>query len=110
MKTMNEVKSINYKYLVGAANVGWKSNSYSGSVSMNPDRHNAFDEEFKYKYFLKETDGGFRIIAQCYIGNVSFENIDPEKIQELDFEGSDEGMDKAREWLQGAYDALMNNK
>lgn len=107
---MGEVKVLSYKYLVGAANVGWKSNEYSGSVSMNPERHNAFDDEFKYKFFLRDVDGELKVVAQCYVGNVSFENIEPEKIKELVFDGSEDGVNQAREWVQGAYDALMENK
>ncbi len=104
---MGEVKVLSYKYLVGAANVGYKSNDYSGSLSLNPEKHNAFDDEFKYKFFLRECDGELKVVAQCYTGNVSFENIDKEKIKELEFEGSEDGVIKARDWVQGAYDALM---
>lgn len=107
---MGEVKVLNYKYLVGAANVGYKSNEYTGSISLNPERHNAFDDEFKYKFFLRDVDGELKVVAQCYVANVSFDIIDKEKIQELEFEGSDEGVNKAREWVQGAYEAVMKNQ
>lgn len=107
---MNEVKVLSYKYLVGAANVGWKSNEYSGSVSLNPERHNAFDEEFKYKFFLRNVDDELKVVAQCYVGNVSFDNIEPEKIKELVFEGSEDGVNQAREWVQGAYEAIISNR
>ena len=107
---MNEVKVLSYKYLVGAANVGYKSNSYSGSVSLNPERHNAFDDEFRYQFFLRDVDGELKVVAQCYVGNVSFDNIEPEKIKELVFEGSEDGVNQAREWVQGAYEAIKNNQ
>ena len=107
---MGEVKVLNYKYLVGAANVGYKSNSYSGSITMNPDSHNALDEEFKYRFFLRDVDGELKVVAQCYVGNVAFDIVNPEKIQELVFEGSDDGVDKARQWVQEAYNALMEDR
>ncbi len=111
---MGDVKVLSYKYLVGAANVGWKSNSYTGSLSLNPQRHNAADEEFKYRTFLneKEVDGekGFVVCAQCFVGNVSFDAVDEEKIQSLEFEGNDDGVEKARQWLQDAYDAVMKER
>lgn len=111
---MGEVKVLSYKYLVGAANVGWKSNVYTGSLSLNPDRHNAADEEFKYRTFLneKEVDGekSFAVCAQCYVANTSFDATDESKIQTLEFEGSDEGVEKARQWLQEAYDAIMKER
>lgn len=107
---MNEVKVLSYKFLVGAANVGYKSNEYTGSVSLNPDRHNAFDEEFKYKFFLRNVDDELKVVAQCYVGNVSFDNVDPELIKELEFEGSDDGVNQAREWVQGAYEAIKENR
>lgn len=111
---MGEVKVLSYKYLVGAANVGWKSNSYTGSLSLNPNRHNAADEEFRYRTFLneKEIDGekSFVVCAQCFVGNVSFDVVDENKIQSLEFEGSDDGVEKARQWLQSAYDAVMKER
>lgn len=107
---MGEVKVLSYKYLVGAANVGWKSNSYSGSISLNPESHCVLDEEFRYQFFLRDVDGELKVVAQCYVGSVSFEFIDPEKIQELVFEGSEEGVNKAREWVQGAYEAIAQNR
>ncbi len=111
---MSDVKVLSYKYLVGAANVGWKSNSYTGSLSLNPQRHNAADDEFKYRTFLieKEVDGekGFVVCAQCFIGNVSFDAVSEEKIQSLEFEGNDDGVEKARQWLQDAYDAVMKER
>ena len=107
---MGEVKVLSYKYLVGAANVGWKSNSYSGSLTMHPDRHSAFDEEFRYKFFLRDVDGELKVVAQCYVGNVSFELVEPEKIHELVFDGSDDGVNAARQWVQDAYDKLMTGE
>lgn len=107
---MNDIKILSYKFFVGAANVGYKSNEYTGSVTLNPERHNAIDDEFKYKFFLRDVDGELKVVAQCYVGNVSFENVDPEKISELEFPGSDDGVNQARDWVQGAYDAVMRNK
>lgn len=111
---MDEVKVLSYKYLVGAANVGWKSNVYVGSVSLNPEMHNAFDDEFKYRTFLneKELDGekSFVVCAQCYVGNESFDVVSEDKIQSLEFEGSDEGVEKARQWLQGAYESVLKER
>lgn len=111
---MGDVKVLSYKYLVGAANVGWKSNSYTGSLSLNPQRHNAADEEFKYRTFLveKEADGekSFVVCAQCFVGNVSFDAVSEDKIQSLEFEGNDDGVEKARQWLQDAYDAVMKER
>ncbi len=111
---MGEVKVLSYKYLVGAANVGWKSNSYTGSLSLNPERHNAADEEFKYRTFLieKEVDGekSFVVCAQCFVGNQSFDAVDEEKIQSLEFEGSDDGVEKARQWLQTAYENVAKER
>lgn len=107
---MNDIKVLGYKFFVGAANVGYKSNEYTGSVTLNPERHNAVDDEFKYKIFLRKVDDEFKVVAQCYVGNVSFDNIDPEKISELEFPGSDDGVVQARDWLQGAYDAVMKNR
>ncbi len=111
---MGEVKVLSYKYLVGAANVGWKSNSYTGSISLNPERHNAADEEFKYRTFLneKEIDGGksFVVCAQCFVGNQSFDAVDESLIQSLEFDGSDDGVEKARQWLQDAFDAVMKER
>lgn len=111
---MGDVKVLSYKYLVGAANVGWKSNSYTGSLSLNPQRHNATDEEFKYRTFLveKEVDGekNFVVCAQCFVGNVSFDAVSEDKIQSLEFEGNDDGVEKARQWLQDAYDAVMKER
>lgn len=111
---MGDVKVLSYKYLVGAANVGWKSNSYTGSLSLNPQRHNAADEEFKYRTFLneKEVDGekGFVVCAQCFVGSVSFDAVSEDKIQSLEFEGNDDGVEKARQWLQDAYDAVMKER
>lgn len=106
---MDEVKTLSYKFFVGAANVGGKSNEYTGSVSLNPSRHNAYDSEFKYKMFLtKNEDGEFSVNAQCYVGRNSFSNTDPEKIQTLCFEGSDKGVEQAREWLQQAYEKVRD--
>ncbi len=111
---MSEVKVLSYKYLVGAANVGWKSNSYTGSLSLNPERHNALDDEFKYRTFLteKEIDGEktFFVCAQCFVGNTSFDATDEEKVQTLEFEGSDDGVEKAREWLQSAYESVLKER
>lgn len=107
---MGEVKVLSYKYLVGAANVGYKSNDYSGSLTLNPESHNAFDDEFKYKFFLRDCDGELKVVAQCYVGNVAFDVIDKEKICELEFEGSDDGVEKARQWVQDAYDEIMGNR
>lgn len=111
---MGEVKVLSYKYLVGAANVGGKSNSYTGSLSFDPQRHNATDEEFKYRTFLKvkEADGekGFAVCAQCFVGNVSFDAVDEEKVQSLEFEGNDDGVEKARQWLQSAYESIIKER
>lgn len=111
---MGEVKVLSYKFLVGAANVGWKSNIYTGSLSLNPERHNAFDEEFKYRTFLveKEVDGDktFFVCAQCYVGTTSFDATDESKYQSLEFEGSDEGVEQARQWLQSAYETVMKER
>ncbi len=111
---MNEIKVLSYKYLVGAANVGWKSNVYVGSASLNPESHNAFDEEFKYRTLLKEkeADGekSFTVVAQCYVGIEAFDVVNEEKIQSLEFEGSDEGVEKARQWLQSAYDSILKER
>lgn len=107
---MDEVKTLSYKFFVGAANVGGKSNSYTGSVSLHPERHNALDSEFKYKMFLTKTeDGEFKVAAQCYVGRNSFSNTDPEKIQSLEFDGSDKGVEQAREWLQQAYEKVRDS-
>lgn len=111
---MSEVKVLSYKYLVGAANVGWKSNSYTGSLSFDPHMHNALDEEFKYRTFLneKEVDGEkcFFVCAQCFVGNQSFDAVDENKIQSLEFEGSDDGVEKARQWLQSAYESVLKER
>ncbi|MCQ2470684.1 MAG: hypothetical protein MJ147_01440 [Clostridia bacterium] len=107
---MGEVKVLSYKYLVGAANVGWKSNSYSGSLTLDPQHHNAFDEEFKYRFFLRKEEEELKVVAQCFVGNVSFDCVDEAKIQELTFEGSDDGVQQAREWVQGAFDSIMANR
>lgn len=105
---MDGVKILNYKYFVGALDVGGKTNTYTGSLSLNPERHNALDNEFKYRVSLKEADDGERkIVAECYVGNVSFENTEPKSIASLEFEGSDKGVDDAREWLNQAYQKVM---
>lgn len=108
---MGEVKLLSFKYFLGAAPVGGKSNDYSGSITLNPDHHSVFDNDFRYRAFLKKDDeGNFRIVAQCYVGNKCFEKTDPEIIQEFDFEGSDEGVEKAKKWLQSAYEAVMKEQ
>ncbi len=111
---MGEVKVLSYKFLVGAANVGGKSNVYTGSLSLNPESYNAFDDEFKYRTFLteKEADGekSFLVCAQCYVGNASFDATDEGKIQTLEFEGSDDGVEKARQWLQTAYESVVKER
>lgn len=101
---MDGVKLLGYKYFVGALDVGGKTNTYSGSLSINPEHHSAFDNEFKYRVSLKEEgDGERKIVAECYVGNLSFENTPIESIATLEFEGSDKGVDDAREWLNQAY-------
>ncbi len=111
---MGEVKVLSYKFLVGAANVGWKSNSYTGSVSFDPENHNANAEEFKYRTFLKEKeiDGKkeFCVCAQCFVGNTAFDATDENKFQSLEFEGSEDGVEKARQWLQDAFDSLLKER
>ncbi len=111
---MGEVKVLSYKFLVGAANVGWKSNVYTGSISFDPESHNANDEEFKYRTFLneKEIDGEkkFFVCAECFVGNNSFDTVDKAQIQSLEFEGSDDGVEKARQWLQEAFDMLLKER
>lgn len=104
---MGEVKLLSYKYFLGAAQLGGKSNDYSGSVSLNHEHHSAFDEDFRYRAFLKKDENGnFPIVAQWYVGNKCFEKTDPERIQTLEFEGSDGGVEQAKKWLQESYDAL----
>ena len=106
---MNEVKTLQYKYYLGEVPVGTKTNFYTGSVSLNPERHCAFDDEFRYRISLiKNEEDEFLVLAECYVGNVAFDIIEKEKISSLTFEGSDEGVEKAREWLQSGYDKLMN--
>ena len=48
--------------------------------------------------------------AQCFVGNVSFDAVSEDKIQSLEFEGNDDGVEKARQWLQDAYDAVMKER
>ena len=108
---MGEVKLLNYKYFLGAAPLGGKSNDYSGSISFDPDHHNVFDEEFRYRAVVKkDEDGVFKIVAQCYTGNKCFEKTDPSIVQSKEFEGSDEGVAKAKEWLQNIYEDLSRKK
>ena len=106
---MGEVKLLGYKYFLGAAPVGGKTNDYSGSISLDPDHHSVFDKDFRYRAFLqKDDDGEFKVVAQCYVGNFCFEKTDPEIIQTLEFEGSDKGIEQAKQWLQSAYEKIIN--
>lgn len=105
---MNEIKTQSYKYYLGAADVGGKTNQYSGSVSIRKDGHNALYDEFRYRVLLeKDENDEFCVVAQHYIGNVSFDNIEQDKILSCKFEGSEEGATQAKEWLQKAYDLYM---
>ena len=44
------------------------------------------------------------------MGNASFDATDEGKIQTLEFEGSDEGVEKARQWLQTAYESVVKER
>lgn len=108
---MKEIEALNYKFFLGAAKVGGKSNETTGSISLNAQSHNALNDEFKYKLSLRKIEEkNFLVVAQCYVGKFSFENTDPEKIQTLEFEGSDNGVDEAKKWLSEAYEKIMKDR
>lgn len=108
---MGEVKLLNFKYMLGAATIGGKSNDYSGSLSINPEHHSVFDDEFRYKASVKKTDDGkYMICAQYYVGNKCFDKTDPSIIKAKEFDGSDEGIAQAKEWLQKAYESIVTEQ
>ncbi len=105
---MNRVKLLGYKYFLGASDIGGKTNDYTGSITLNPERHSAFDKDFRYRVFLeKDENGSFSVAAQYYTGTKSFALTDPETITTKSFEGSDEGVQAAAQWLESAYDAVV---
>ncbi len=108
---MDQIKLLHYKYFLGAVPVGGKSNAYSGSVSLQPAHHCAFDEEFKYKVSLQTAeDGENTLLAQCYVGSVCFALTPPEAIRSQSFEGSDDGVEQAKAWLASMLEAAKKER
>ncbi|MBQ7595584.1 MAG: hypothetical protein IJU45_02840 [Clostridia bacterium] len=105
---MGRVKLLSYKYFLGAADIGGKTNDYTGSITLNPEHHSVFDEDFRYRVYLKKNeDGSYSIAAQYYVGNKNFSLTDPEIITSREFEGSDEGIQAAAQWIENSFDELI---
>ena len=100
---MSEIKTLPFKYYVGALNIGGKGNSYSGSVSLRPQEHNARNPEFKYRIFLeKNSDDELQLAAEYYTGIKSFDNTSEDEIKRELFKADESGLAEAKLCLEKA--------
>ena len=94
------IKLPNIKWFIGLMNFRGEGNIYSGSVGCDPYYGDFGKDVFRYRVWIERDDDGSLVLkAVNYRGNNSYDETDGDAMQKMDFEATQDGVDKAQSWL-----------
>ena len=103
---MADIPDIRYEYLIGAAMIKGKPNTYYGSVSLK-ENPGIFDDCFRYCLtVLVPEDAEKSVSASCFVGWQAFDVADKTAIVQKLFPPDENGAVQAVEWLRSEIEKV----
>ena len=95
-----QIKLPSYEWFLGLMAFGGAGNIYAGSYGTDPYLGCLTSDSFRYRVWIEKDENGEKLLkAVYYVGAKCYDETEKDKMTEMTFEASAEGINKAQKYL-----------
>ncbi|MGN0550195.1 MAG: hypothetical protein ACI4IM_11415 [Acutalibacteraceae bacterium] len=103
------IKLPSYEWFLGLMAFGGDGNIYAGSYGTDPYKGCLVSDTFRYRVWIEKDENNEKLLkAVYYVGTKCYDETEKDKMTEMTFEASAEGINEAQKFLLEKLDEFID--